>query len=178
MSDAVSSEVEAPYFPVAAHKLIVMSVTTLSTYQLYWFFKNYQRLDSRTGGGGSPFWRAVAAPVTARTLFAQVRTDAQSRMIPVTWSTAGLAVIYLCLTLVCFFDYPWWTLALGSVFALVPVHATMQEVNRTVAPKAPRNDRYSIANAVIIVLGVALTIFALYLTRLEQTFLQDLMNQL
>jgi hypothetical protein len=173
-----SPEAEAPYFSVAVHKLIVMSVTTLSMYQIYWFYKNYQRMNQRTGGGGSPFWRAIAAPLTAHGLFAHVRTDAQSRFIPVGWSSAGLAVIYLCLTLICFFDYPWWTLALASVFALVPVQATMDAVNRKVAPSAARDDGYSAANALVIAGGVALTILALYLTRLAQLFVQQLVNQL
>ena len=171
-------EVEAPYFSVGAGKLIVMSVTTLSMYQIFWFYKHYQRMNQRTGGGGSPFWRAIAAPLTAHGLFAHVRTDAQSRFVPVRWSAAGLAVIYLCLTLICFFDYPWWTLALGSVFALVPVQRTMDEVNRKVAPGAARDDRYSAANAAVIAGGLALTMLALYLTRLAQLFVQQLVNQL
>jgi uncharacterized membrane protein len=178
MSAAPTPEVDTPWFPVARHKLIVMSVTTLSTYQIYWFFRNYQRMTGRTGDGFSSIWRAVAAPLTAHGLFQHVRTDAQSRFIAVSWSSAGLAVIYLGLTLICFFDYPWWTLALGSVFALVPVHATMEEVNRKVAPNGARNDSYSATNVVFIVLGVALTILALYLTRLAQEFLQQLVNQL
>jgi hypothetical protein len=170
-------DVEAPYFSVAVHKLIVMSVTTLSTYQIYWFYKNYQRMNQGTGGG-SPFWRALLAPLSAHGLFAHVRADAQSRFIPVGWSSAGLAVIYLCLTLICFFDYPWWTLALASVFALVPVQATMNAVNRKVAPTAPRDDCYSAANAIAIAGGLALTILALYLTRLAQIFVEQLVNQL
>jgi uncharacterized membrane protein len=178
MSAALPPDVDTPWFPVARHKLIVMSVATLSMYQIYWFFKNFQRMNQRAGSGSSPFWRAVFAPLTAHGLFTHVRTDAQSRFIAVSWSSAGLAVIYLGLTLICFFDYPWWTLALGSVFALVPVHATMEEVNRKVAPNGVRNDRYSATNAVLIVLGVALTILGLYLTRLEQEFLQQLVNQL
>jgi hypothetical protein len=172
------SEVEAPYYSVAVHKLIVMSVTTLSTYQIYWFYKNFQRMNQGDGGGGSPFWRALLAPLSAHSLFARVRSDAQSRFIPVSWSSAGLAVIYFCLTLICFFDYPWWTLALASVFALVPVQATMDAVNRKVAPAAARDDRYSAANVLIIAGGVALTILALYLTRLAQLFVQQLVNQL
>jgi sulfite exporter TauE/SafE len=178
MSAAPPPRADTPYFSVARHKLIVMSVTTLSMYQIYWFFRNFQHINQRTGSGGSPFWRAVAAPLTAHGLFTHVRSDAQSRFIPVSWSSAGLAVIYLGLTLICFFDYPWWTLALGSVFALMPVHATMEEVNRKVAPDGERNDSYSAANAMFIVLGVALTILGLYLTRLAQEFVQQLVNQL
>jgi hypothetical protein len=173
-----SSDVEAPYHSVAVHKLIVMSVTTLSMYQIYWFYKNFQRMERSAGSAGSPFWRALFAPLSAHALFARVRTDAQSRFIPVGWSSAGLAVIYFCLTLICFFDYPWWTLALASVFALVPVQATMDAVNRQVAPSTVRDDHYSAANALVIAGGVALTLLALYLTRLAQLFVQQLLNQL
>jgi hypothetical protein len=178
MTDAPPPAISAPYFPVSRQKLIVMSVTTLSMYQIYWFYKNWMLLNARKGSGGSPFWRALAAPITAHGLFADVRTDAQSRFVAVGWSSAGLAVIYFALTLCCFLDYPWWTIALGSVFALVPVHGTMEEVNRKVAPSAPRNDGYSAVDALIIVVGIALTALGLYLTREAQIFVDDLLNQL
>jgi hypothetical protein len=178
MTDALPPQAEQPYFPVSRLKLVVMSLTTLSMYQIYWFYKNYQLMNKRTGGGVSPFWRSIAAPITAHGLFAHVRTDAQSRFIPVSWSSAGLAVIYLGLTLICFFDYPWWTLALASAFALLPVHATMEAVNRKVAPNGPRNDGFTAANAVWIVIGIALTVLGLYVTRLAQIFVQQLLEQL
>ena len=178
MTGAPPPAEEQPYFPVSRQKLIVMSVTTLSMYQIYWFYQNFQRVNARLGGGASPFWRAIAAPITAHGLFARVRMDAQSRFIPVSWSSAGLAVIYFGTTLLCFLDYPWWTLALGSVFVLLPVHAAMNAVNQKVAPKGPRNDRFSGSNIAWIVVGVALTLLGLYLTRLAQQFLQQLMDQL
>ena len=155
MTDAqpTPAEEEQPYFPVSRQKLIVMSVTTLSMYQIYWFYKNYERVNARMGGGGSPFWRAIAAPITAHGLFARVRTDAQSRFIPVSWSSAGLAAIYFGSTLLCFFDYPWWTLALGSVFALLPVHATMDAVNGRSRPTARAMTASRLQNAVWIVVG-------------------------
>lgn len=178
MTEAPPPPAETPYFPVARHKLIVMSLTTLSMYQIYWFYKNWQRIDARKGTGSSAFWRAIAAPITAHGLFADVRTDALSRFVTVGWSSAGLAVIYLGLALCAFVEYPWWTIALGSVFALVPVHATMEEVNCTVAPKAPRNDGYSAMDIALIVLGLALTALGLYLTREAQVFFDQLLNEL
>jgi hypothetical protein len=178
MTDAPPPVAVAPYFPVSRQKLIVMSVTTLSLYQIYWFYKNWQLIDLRKGASSSPFWRALAAPITAHGLFADVRLDAQSRFIKVSWSSAGLAVIYLALALCVFLEYPWWTIALGSAFVLVPVHATMEEVNRKVAPQAPRNDGYSTIDVAIIVLGLALTALGLYLTREAQLFLDQLLNEL
>jgi uncharacterized membrane protein len=178
MTGAPPPVASAPYFAVSRQKLIVMSMTTLSLYQIFWFYKNWQLIDARKGGGGSPFWKALAAPITAHGLFADVRTDALSRFVTVGWSSAGLAVIYFALALCAFLEYPWWTIALGSVFALVPVHATMEAVNRKEAPRAPRNDRYSAADVISIVVGIALTILGLYLTRQAQIFLDDLLKQL
>jgi uncharacterized membrane protein len=178
MTNPVAPTLEQPYFPVSRQKLIVMSVTTLSMYQIYWFYKNWQVMALRTGGGGSPFWRAIAAPITARGLFEHVRTDAQSRFVAVTWSSTGLAVIYFGLTLICFFDYPWWLLALGSVFALLPVHATMERVNAKVAPNGARNDGYSAMDVLAIVVGLALTAVGIYVTREMSIFLEQLIDQL
>jgi hypothetical protein len=178
MTDTPQHPVVTPYFPVARHKLVIMSLATLSTYQFYWFYKNWQRLETRAGGAGSPFWRALWAPFTAHGLFAQVRQDAQSRFIPVSWSAPGLATIYFLLTMACFLEYPWWVLALGSVFAVLPVHAAAEAVNEAVVPNGPRNNGYSMWNVIGIVLGIALTIGGVIATRQVDLLFQQLESQL
>lgn len=178
MTGAPPTAVELPYVSVARQKLIVMSMTTLSLYQLYWFYTNFQRMRARTGSGASPFWRAIAAPITAHLLFSAVRTDAQSRFVTVRWSALGLAVIYFVLTLCCFLDYPWWTITLLSVLALLPAHATMDAVNRTIAPDAPPTDSYSATDGFVIVVGIALTLIGLYFTREAKLFVEQLVDQL
>jgi hypothetical protein len=178
MTDAPADAAAPPYFPVARHKLIVMSVATLSTYQLYWFFKNFEWLAARKRDGGSVFWKALFAPVTAHVLFADVRTEARSRFIAVPWSAGGLAVIYFMLNIACFLSYPWWLLALGSVFAVLPVHATAEAVNEAAAPGGPRNDSYTMWNVVAIVVGIALTIAGVIATRQMDLLFQQLESQL
>lgn len=176
--DTPSSDPAPPYFPVARHKLIVMSLATLSTYQLYWFYRNFELMAARKKENGSTFWRALFAPITAQGLFAQVRLDARSRFITVGWSAGGLAVIYFVLNIACFLSYPWWLLALASVFAVLPVHATAQAVNAIEAPKASPNDVYSAWNVVAIVVGIALTIAGIYATRQVDLLFQQLESQL
>jgi hypothetical protein len=178
MTDTPSAPVVTPYFPVARHKLIVMSLATLSTYQLYWFYRNFERIAARTGARSSVFWRAFFAPVTAHGLFAQVRLDARARFISVTWSAGGLAMIYFALTMACFLSYPWWLLALASVFAVLPVHAAAQAVNEIEVPNGPRNDRYTMWNVVAIVAGIGLTIAGVIATRDVDLLFQQLESQL
>ncbi|MGH7623007.1 MAG: hypothetical protein ACREMU_11755 [Gemmatimonadaceae bacterium] len=174
-----SPAVAPPYFPVARHKLVIMSLATLSTYQLYWFYRNFALISARgIGGGGSAFWRAFFAPLTAHSLFAQVRLDARSRFIAVPWSAGGLAAIFFLVTISCFMPYPWLLLAFGSVFVLLPVHATAEAVNAKEAPNAPRNDGYSMWNVLAIVLGIAVTIAGVIALREVDQLFQQLENQL
>jgi hypothetical protein len=176
--DTPNPDPTPPYFPVARHKLIVMSLATLSTYQLYWFYKNFEMMAARKKESGSAFWRALFAPITAHGLFAQVRLDARSRFITVGWSAGGLAVIYFILNIACFLSYPWWLLALASVFAVLPVHATAEAVNAIEAPNGPRNDIYSTWNIIAIVVGIALTIVGIIATRQVDLLIQQLESQL
>lgn len=178
MTDTPAAAAAPPYFPVARQKLIVMSLATLSTYQLYWFYRNFQLVAERKGERGSVFWRALFAPITAHALFAQVRLDARSRFIAVGWSAGGLAVIYFVLNIACFLSYPWWMLALLSVFAVLPVHAAAEAVNAIDAPSAPRNDGYSTWNIVAIVVGILLTIAGVIATRQVDLLFQQLESQL
>lgn len=46
------------------------------------------------------------------------------------------------------------------------------------APGAPRDDDFSAMDVVVIVAGIALTAYGLYLTRNAQIFLDQLMNEL
>ena len=57
---------EHPYFPVATHKFVVLSICTLGLYDLYWFYQNWQRVRRRTREDLSPFWRAAFAPLNQR----------------------------------------------------------------------------------------------------------------
>lgn len=156
-----------------------MSLATLSTYQLYWFYRNFALISARgRGGGGSAFWRAFFAPITAHSLFAQVRLDARSRFIAVPWSAGGLAAIFFLLTVSCFMPYPWLLLAFGSVFVLLPVHATAQAVNAIDAPSEPRNDAYTTWNVIAIVVGIALTIAGVIALREVDLLFQQLESQL
>ena len=157
-----------------------MSLATLSTYQLYWFYRNFSLVAARGGGGGggSAFWRAFFAPLTAHGLFAQIRVDARSRFITVPWSAGGLAAIFFLVTICCFLPYPWLLVAFGSVFVILPVHATAEAVNAAAAPNAPRNDAYSTWNVIAIVAGIALTIVGVIALRQVDLLFQQLESQL
>ncbi len=145
-----------PFFPVATHKLIVLSVCSLGIYELYWAYQNWVRIRARTGEKMLPFWRAVFAPLWGFTLFRRIRQTAVAAGVPVGWSAGLVGALYLVLNMAWRLPDPWaWVLSQGTVLALLPVQLTAQRVNATQAAAStePPNDRYTPVNILVILFG-------------------------
>jgi len=67
------------YFPVSKLKLILMSLCTLGLYELYWFYKNWKLIKTRTGQNQSPFWRAFFSIIFCYQLFKHIQVSADSK---------------------------------------------------------------------------------------------------
>ena len=142
-----------PYFPVATHKFIALSLCTLGLYQLFWFYQNWQRVHRRTGEVLSPFWRALFASLWGFAFFRRVATHASLEDGRPTWSASLLGALFLGLTVASRLPDPWWLLCLLSFVPLLPVLRTTQRLNARQAPTAPENGDYSIANILTLIFG-------------------------
>jgi len=147
-----------PFFPVATHKFVVMSIASLGAYPVYWSYQNWKRIAQATGEGLSPFWRAFFTPIWFFPLFGRVRARAEEEGIAVGWPPALLAGLYLLSLLVGFLGTFWVFLSLLGFAPLLPVLATSQAVNaRHPSPEGP-NSRYSLLDVGCIILGVGLLV--------------------
>lgn len=81
-----SSPSNYPFFPVANHKFITLSIFTLGLYEVYWFYQNWRRVKVRTDTKISPFWRAIFSPFWATALFKVIKKSAEDKTIPASWS--------------------------------------------------------------------------------------------
>jgi hypothetical protein len=150
-----------PFFPVATHKFVVLSLCTFGIYDLYWSYKNWERIRERTGEKISPFWRAFWAPFWGFNLFGRIRDYARAESVDVAWSPGLLGTIYLILCILWRLPDPWWLLSLGSFLPLAAVVRTTQDVNSRVRASEDPNTSYSGANIAIIVVGGLMLILAL-----------------
>ena len=92
------SHTMAPYFfTTSTLKLTLMSICTLSIYQLYWFYKNWALIKERTGQNIMPFWRASFAPFWAYSCFKHIKISAEDNNIQESLSIGLLAVVYIIL---------------------------------------------------------------------------------
>src|SRR5688572_13607711 len=142
-----------PYFPVATHKFIVLSLCSLNFYTLYWCYNNWWRIRQRSGEQLSPFWRAFFAPIWVFSLFGRIGSDAQTRGIAVGWSTALLGIAYLVVSAFGAVSEAWWVMSLASFVPFIPVVSTTHRVNAAKAAAEQRNDSYSGGNVAVILLG-------------------------
>ena len=144
-------------------KLVVMSMCTFGLYELYWCYRNWNRVRERTGNTLSPFWRAFFAPLWAFSLFEEVQGLAMSRRMRVEWSGGLLAVVFFVLSAIGRLPDPWWLLSFFAWIPLVPVQGTINELaaHRGVQP----DDTIEAKHIVVMVLGglfFALTAFGTF----------------
>lgn len=152
-----------PFFPVATHKLIVLSVFSFRLYDLYWSYQHWKRVRADSGEILSPFWRAFFAPLWNFVLFGEIRGTALTSGLKVRWRTGVLAGSYLLLNASAWLPNPWALLSLCAVLPLVPVQLAAQRINALhgASVKESQNTKYSAANIILIAVGGVLLFLTL-----------------
>lgn len=149
-----------PFFPVATHKFVVLSLCTLGLYDIYWAYQNWRRIKERTSEDLSPFWRAFWAPLWCFSLFGRIRKQARKESNDVRWSPGLLGTLYLVLSFAWRLPDPLWLLSYGSFVPLIAVVQTTQQINSSVAASENVNSSYSGANILTIILGGLIFVLA------------------
>jgi hypothetical protein len=147
-----------PFFSVATHKFVLLSLCTFGIYEIYWFYENWRRLQ-KPDEQISPLWRSLFAPFWAFQLFERVRDRAAEYGAPSEWSPRGLASVYLILNLLWRLPDPWWLICFLTVVPMIPVQQTAQRVNRQLGESD--NASYTTANVVTLVVGGTLLVLAI-----------------
>lgn len=153
---------EPAFYPTTVLKLIVLSVCTMGLYEIYWFYRNWQRVKEGTGADISPFWRALFGFFFAYRLFDRVRKHPAmgEHSLPAGLLTAA----WVLLTILWRLPDPYWLLTYLAVFALVPVQRATARINAQIAPDHDRNARFTVWNWVGVCLGGLCFLFLVYAT--------------
>jgi hypothetical protein len=154
---------DAPFFAVSTRKLVLMSICTLGFYQIYWFYKQWRCVQERNEPNIMPAMRAIFAVFFGYALFKRVRDFAHPGLKPESLAAGMLALVWLVLQLTPSLPnvpQPVNLLTFISVAGLVPVQSRINRINDQLAPDHDRNDRFSSANWVGLVLGGILFVLA------------------
>lgn len=141
------------YFPVSVTKLILMSLCTLTLYEVYWFYKNWCLVKDREKTRIIPALRAVFAYFFCYVLFARMRATAREHGIPVILPAGPVALGWIGISLLIRLPEPYFLVSILSVVLLVPVQVAVNRINSRTAPYHDRNSRFTGVNIATVILG-------------------------
>ena len=151
---------EPPFFAVSLTKLAVMSVCTFSLYEVYWFYRNWQRIADREREIAWPLARALFAVLYCYPCFGRVRDYEGASELDSRLPAVPLAIGFIVTSLTWRLPEPWNWISLSSFLFLLPVQQYTNRLNALAHPSHDRNSRFSAWNWVAVVLGGGLVLLA------------------
>ena len=99
-SDLVTSDLEESQFYVVSNKkFLILFISTLGMYSIYWYYKNWKSYMENSNENIMPFWRAVFSIFFTHSLFRKLNEKALKNDQNHQFSNAALATFYVILTL-------------------------------------------------------------------------------
>lgn len=157
----------AAYYSPSSMKLVVLSLTTLGLYVVYWFWRNWQAIQRETGGTQWPWARALFSPLWAYLCFRELRDAASNRRRDLAFAPGLLAVTYFLLNLAARLPNAGWLLALFVFVPLLPVNSLLRRYHQDERVDTERMDRFGALHILVAVVGglfLLLLFVAMFLT--------------
>jgi hypothetical protein len=110
----VNSAAGNKYYVVSNKKFLLLYISTLGIYSVYWFYKNWSLYKKSTGESMLPVMRGIFSIFFAHSLFRKVDSSIQEKSIPYSWSPKMLATVYVISALVANFSDRLATKGIGS----------------------------------------------------------------
>ena len=161
--EAVAPQELPPFFAVSLLKFAVMSFFTLGLYDLYWFYRNWQRIRVRQQRNIKPSLRTMFVLIYCYPCFREIRKTGlqivSGSAPPMGLLAAGWTVMYLAFQL----PKPGWLIAIFSWVFMVPVQAYVNQINLEAVPGHDKNSRFTAWNWVGICVGALVILLNLLL---------------
>jgi hypothetical protein len=158
---------EPPFFPVSLTKLAIMSICTLSLYEIYWFYQNWRRIKQREGGSLIPVARAIFGVIFCYACFARIR-DHDASAGAAKLAAGPLAAGWIILTVSWKLPDPYWWVTMLAFLFMLPVQAHANRLNAAAAPGHDENSKFRGWNWVGILVGATFLLLAAIGTLLDK----------
>jgi hypothetical protein len=150
---SIKSNVEVHFFAVSPVKLVVLSVSTLGLYQVYWFYKHWDLIKERSEPHIVPWARAFFGIFWCYSCFDFIRKDERDLNIEPVLFAGPLAIGWIALSLTWRLPEPYFMLGYIAPLLLVPAQRHVNRINTLVAPDHDKNTRFSVWNWLAVTAG-------------------------
>jgi hypothetical protein len=152
---------EPPFFAVSLLKLAVMAVCTFSVYEVYWFYKHWQRISEREREPIFPFTRAFFAVFYCHACFSRIRDHGRASDLGSRLYALPLTIGFIVTTLTWRLPEPYDWISMAAFVFLLPVQHHANRLNAMESPSHNRNSRFTGWNWVAVVVGGGLMLLAI-----------------
>ena len=153
--------VEPPFFAVSVTKLTLMTVCTFNLYEVYWFYKTWQRIAERERASLWPLGRAIFAVFYCYPCFARIRDHESAGELGSRLYALPLAIGFIATSVTWRLPDPWDWISLSSFLFMLPIQSYANKLNALASPSHDRNSRFSGWNWAAVVIGGGLILLAL-----------------
>ena len=152
---------DPPFFAVSMTKLLVMDIFTFNLYDIYWFYKHWQRIAEREREPLWPLARAIFAVFYCYPLFARVRDHERAGEVGSQLYALPLAAAFIVCSLTWRLPDPYGWISLVAFVFTLPVQHYANRLNDLTTPSHDRNARFTAWNWVAILVGGPLILLAI-----------------
>ena len=154
-------QAQLPFFAVSLLKLAVLSTCTLGLYELYWFWRNWNRI--RAGGECeiTPSLRAFFLIFYCYPCFIRIKLAGVRNCILPAPPIGILAICYVLMNFSWRLPEPFWLISFLKVAFLFPIQTYVNRINAVVLPGHDPNSRFSVWNWIAVFTGGLLFILAM-----------------
>jgi hypothetical protein len=169
-TDVTSNWAEPRFYVVGSKKFAALLFSTLGVYAMYWFFKNWRMYKAQTNEKMIPAMRGLFPIFFAHSLFDKVSKNIATQNKTYDWAPSSLATQFVILAIGTNFiskltDDSFFSLIivlLMSYSVYFPLSKAQKAINYACdQPLGESNSKLTDVNMIWMLLGVALTIFAL-----------------
>lgn len=137
----------APFFLVGTRKLVVLTIVTLGSYEIYWFYQHWRQVRRLGGEDVWPVARTLFTGFFSYALFKRMNEEADARGVPSVFSPLLLAIGYFVSVSCARFDAPLWLVVGTSIVPLALAQSIVNGLPQVQAlPRPDRNERLSKTN--------------------------------
>jgi hypothetical protein len=151
---------QPPFFAVSLLKLAVLSTCTFGFYEVYWFWRNWNRIRASGEPRITPSLRAFFLIIFCYSCFVRIKKAGVSRGITPAPPIGILAICYILSAISWKLPGPLSLIAFLSVVFLLPIQSYVNRINAADMPGHDPNSRFGAWNWIATAAGSILLISA------------------
>ncbi|MCX6009228.1 MAG: DUF4234 domain-containing protein [Chloroflexi bacterium] len=138
---------------------VLLSILTLSAYEIYWFYRNWKQMKVHKNLDMSPGWRTaglfvpIYGLVLAYRQFRDVRDFSREAGIDKSYSPGWILFAWITINVLWKLPDPFWLLSFGSVLPLAVVQGVLNSYWEKEQPGLMRRTKFSGGQIALIVIG-------------------------